>query len=1079
MSQSGLLVVAVSPSLSVHCFTRNGREAGDGPLFILREWDLKVIRTIGHKPKCKGPNQEQALRACVRQGLLSMQLRTENASKEEIQQLKAAGVLGKRAPSGSLIGAADLLRLLEYFSKRDVADAFRAAMRQQREAGVVSDAVWKEVAAVREKDVIHKFKINTEDAADTAAGQQQGGGRRDSVDSEQREPAGREKRRRKGKAEGGSGSAKGKRSSWAGSGSGSTRGGAGGRRRSSSNGAEEEEEEAAGRPRKRRRSSSLSSSASRSSSSSSSSGSSGNSGSEQHSDRKRGSREHRQHRHRSNGHRSRRHSSHDRERDRQERSGRVGSNGLRDDGGAVEYGRLPAYILLPQQQQQRAQLIDPAVLHHQQNQNGGQYEQDGLSSRYAQAAQRQQGGEGAGGSGGFSVEQAHAALQSPRVKHEGLAGLPLRAVQYPGYANSSSYAAPASSAYAVTVTLPAAAAPPSSYGGSSNGHPLYASSRQAAAAFSLPAFTSSIAPHIAQPVQPQQQGGSPPVYAALSSSPVLGSPLSSSQHRSGGQSSPHAQLSSVSALAAGTSQHGLDVLMHALKAKGEDRAIDAEQAAVDDGRAAALRAHLQQQQQHQLSQRQHPHQHQPHQQQQEQREPQSPPQQQLGSPHHRHHHHHEPQQQQQQSSPPQPQQPQHGQSHSRDRRHQLQSQQQADYGGELGGASGGVSQHAPATSQPYPLYVSQQPLPLSIRSSLLSPPYSGKAKDSPPYQLAGFSYASNPGSLGLGVKKEYSSGSSSGGQAALQQQQQSGSILASSPVAASIAQAAVVASGAGLSVLSPLTMAASTPTSSALHRPQPRLSPANSFTNLVAMGAAPPPPISRNLSSSSLTLGLPSSSSVSSLSSLVAPGSLSYNQLHTSMSMTSLSAAGDDSDDELGGDAGISGILHFDEDIEGADPQSLLQPHYAQHARFDSNAAVAAASVSPLPRVPSVQSLSAQSPIPRISSNLSTLTASFLPSPPPSRPSSPRRADNQNLSSSSSGNAAAPAGSSPTVSGGALQSPSSVDTESTRNGAEDSNTQRSPGRAEPMKRGDAAAAAAAGGAGERSHARIPAVSALS
>ena len=150
------------------------REAGPGPLFILREWDLKVIRTIGHKPKCKGPNQEQALRACVRQGLLSMQLKTENATKDEIQLLKAVGVLGKRAPSGSLIGGADLLRLLEYFSKRDVADAFKGAMKKGRDEGLVSEAVWKDIAAVKEKDVLHKFKINTTSAHSDSEGEEGG-----------------------------------------------------------------------------------------------------------------------------------------------------------------------------------------------------------------------------------------------------------------------------------------------------------------------------------------------------------------------------------------------------------------------------------------------------------------------------------------------------------------------------------------------------------------------------------------------------------------------------------------------------------------------------------------------------------------------------------------------------------------------------------------------------------------------------------------------------------------------------------------------------------------------------------------
>jgi len=140
---------------------------------------------------------------------------------------------------------------------------------------------------------------------------------------------------------------------------------------------------------------------------------------------------------------------------------------------------------------------------------------------------------------------------------------------------------------------------------------------------------------------------------------------------------------------------------------------------------------------------------------------------------------------------------------------------------------------------------------------------------------------------------------------------------------------------------------------------------------------------------------------VSSLSSLLnGSGSLSYNALHTSMSMTSLNAAdvsdGED-DDELGGDAGINGILHFDDDIDGASEGRGAAAYYPAY-NGDSG--------SPLPRISSIQSLAAaggHSPMPRIPSNLSTLTSSFLPSPPSSRPASPVRVRIESLSTATNG----------------------------------------------------------------------------
>ena len=99
------------------------------PLFIVREWDEKVIRTIGHKPKCKASNNmEQALRSCVRQGVLSLNLNTMRATKEQIQQLKSVGVLGKRAPSASLINTKELLALCDYFSQTDIVADLRSSI---------------------------------------------------------------------------------------------------------------------------------------------------------------------------------------------------------------------------------------------------------------------------------------------------------------------------------------------------------------------------------------------------------------------------------------------------------------------------------------------------------------------------------------------------------------------------------------------------------------------------------------------------------------------------------------------------------------------------------------------------------------------------------------------------------------------------------------------------------------------------------------------------------------------------------------------------------------------------------------
>ena len=110
--------------------------------------------------------------------------------------------------------------------------------------------------------------------------------------------------------------------------------------------------------------------------------------------------------------------------------------------------------------------------------------------------------------------------------------------------------------------------------------------------------------------------------------------------------------------------------------------------------------------------------------------------------------------------------------------------------------------HHPA---PYPAQPVQAQPTFPRASSLV---YS-KAKDSPPYLAnSAFTYAQGGAFQGKG-----------------------GAVpVVPTPVAVSL-PSNVTAS----SILSPLTMGTSTPTSSGLHRPQARLSPANSFTNLAAL----------------------------------------------------------------------------------------------------------------------------------------------------------------------------------------------------------------------------------------------------
>ena len=140
-----MFTCVLNPQLSVTCFRRGGPDGARlGPLFVVREFDAKVIRS---SPKLARPHSttangepsatsEQAFRASIRQAMLNMNLRPENASKSEIRVLKAQGILGKRAPSASLLTAEDMCRLLISFHKEECAKRLRDATVN-----------WKEVEA--------------------------------------------------------------------------------------------------------------------------------------------------------------------------------------------------------------------------------------------------------------------------------------------------------------------------------------------------------------------------------------------------------------------------------------------------------------------------------------------------------------------------------------------------------------------------------------------------------------------------------------------------------------------------------------------------------------------------------------------------------------------------------------------------------------------------------------------------------------------------------------------------------------------------------------------------------------------
>uniref|UniRef100_A0A146MH27 Uncharacterized protein n=1 Tax=Lygus hesperus TaxID=30085 RepID=A0A146MH27_LYGHE len=96
----------VNDSLSILCFRADLKY---GPYFCVREIDNTILRYEMKGTARSGPN-EQAIRASIRQAILNMSLNSERASKEEINLLKLTKILGKRAPSCSLLNSEDTIK---------------------------------------------------------------------------------------------------------------------------------------------------------------------------------------------------------------------------------------------------------------------------------------------------------------------------------------------------------------------------------------------------------------------------------------------------------------------------------------------------------------------------------------------------------------------------------------------------------------------------------------------------------------------------------------------------------------------------------------------------------------------------------------------------------------------------------------------------------------------------------------------------------------------------------------------------------------------------------------------------------
>ena len=113
------------------CFDRT-------PMLVVRELDQKLLRRNERRQKASssdkaqpdvrklGGTSEQALRASLRTAILALRLQPLPASRKELSMLRKQGVVGRRAPSCSLLSVVDGCKLLRAFGKEVQAGEVRA-----------------------------------------------------------------------------------------------------------------------------------------------------------------------------------------------------------------------------------------------------------------------------------------------------------------------------------------------------------------------------------------------------------------------------------------------------------------------------------------------------------------------------------------------------------------------------------------------------------------------------------------------------------------------------------------------------------------------------------------------------------------------------------------------------------------------------------------------------------------------------------------------------------------------------------------------------------------------------------------
>jgi len=166
---------SLNSELSVVCFRRENSK--QGPFFAVREFDTKVIRTRDKgRWRGRGPS-EQAIRASIRQAILNMILKSERATKAEIRLLKGHGILGKRAPSCSLLCAEDMIKLLEAFGKDDLVRDLRMALAKDKKLSPQAPKSSEEPRSLKNTQKTRKShsKIKTppRESGDTLSGKRQ------------------------------------------------------------------------------------------------------------------------------------------------------------------------------------------------------------------------------------------------------------------------------------------------------------------------------------------------------------------------------------------------------------------------------------------------------------------------------------------------------------------------------------------------------------------------------------------------------------------------------------------------------------------------------------------------------------------------------------------------------------------------------------------------------------------------------------------------------------------------------------------------------------------------------------------